>query len=56
MTVRGLKSIDLASDTVEILGVHFSYNKENQNEKKLLQSNLKHSKQSQIMENTKSNY
>ena len=52
MTVRGLKSNDLTSDTVKILRVHFSYNKENQNEKKLLQINLKHSKQFQ----NKTNY
>ena len=31
--VCGLNSVDLTSDTVKILGVHFSYDKEIQNEK-----------------------
>ena len=28
VAVFGLESVDLTSDTVKILGVHFSYNKE----------------------------
>ena len=42
VTVYGLKSFDLISNTLEILGLHFLYNKKIQNEK----SNFRYSKYS----------
>ena len=38
MAVCGMKAVDLTTDTVKILGVHFSYNKQIQNEKNFLKS------------------
>ena len=46
----GLKSIELTSDTVKILGVYFSYNKKNSERKKILQKSSRHSKYSQIID------
>ena len=36
MTVCGIKYIDLTTDTVKVLGVHFSYNQKLQIQKKKL--------------------
>ena len=33
-----MKCIDLCNDTIKITGIHFSYNKEKRNEKKILES------------------
>ena len=35
VAVCGMKCIDLCNDTINITGIHFSYTKEKQNEKKL---------------------
>ena len=36
MAVCGMRSIDLNSDTLKVLGTHFSYNKKLKEEKKIL--------------------
>ena len=38
VAVCGMKCNDLYNDTIKITGIHFSYNKEKQNEKKFLKS------------------
>ena len=34
VAVCGMKCVDLCNDTIKIIGIHFSYNKEKRNEKK----------------------
>ena len=38
MAVCGMKCFDLCNDTIKIIAIHFSYNKEKRNEKKILES------------------
>ena len=38
VAVCGIKCINLCNDTIKSTGIHFSYNKEKSNEKKILES------------------
>ena len=38
VAVCGMKCFDLCNDTIKIVAIHFSYNKEKRNEKKILES------------------
>ena len=41
VAISGMKCIDLCNDTIKTTGIHFSYNKEKRNEKKILESMTK---------------